>query len=216
MSGEEKIITPYGLPDDLPAGEHVIWQGKPDFKSMARRALHLPLIGAYFAVLLVWSVSSSLAAGGDVASAFASSVWLFGLAPLALGTLALVGWLACRTTVYTLTSRRLVMRIGIALPIHVNIPFKSIEDVSLRRHKDGSGDISLKTEHTGGLGYAILWPHARPWSLGRPQPMLRSVRKAEEVAGRLLEQMRLTATRCETADNARRHDGNGLSEPAAA
>jgi hypothetical protein len=33
------------------------------------------------------------------------------------------------------------------------------------------------------LGYATLWPHARPFRLVAPQPMLRALPQAAEVAG---------------------------------
>ena len=37
------------------------------------------------------------------------------------------------------------------------------------------------------LGYALLWPHARPWRLSQPEPMLRAVPEAQDVAAILAE-----------------------------
>ena len=36
-----------------------------------------------------------------------------------------------------------------------------------------------------GFGYALLWPHARPWRYRSPEPMLRAVPDAQAVAARL-------------------------------
>jgi hypothetical protein len=35
------------------------------------------------------------------------------------------------------------------------------------------------------IGWAHLWPHARPWALRKPQPSLRCLRDVQQVAGLL-------------------------------
>jgi hypothetical protein len=54
--------------------------------------------------------------------------------------------------------------------------------VDLLQRADGTGDLPLKVEGTQRIGYAGLWPHARPWHYQMPQPMLRCVPNAESVA----------------------------------
>ena len=49
------------------------------------------------------------------------------LAPLAVGAVAILAamaWGYSWTTVYTITSRRVVMRAGVALPITINLPVR--------------------------------------------------------------------------------------------
>ena len=41
-----------GLPEPLPAGERMIWQGKPDWRALALRAFHVRKVAIYFGVLL--------------------------------------------------------------------------------------------------------------------------------------------------------------------
>jgi hypothetical protein len=60
----------------------------------------------------------------------------------------------------------------------------------LGRLAPGSGNtgdiaVTLKGEHR--LGYAMLWPHARPWRLSRPQPMLRALPDAARLAQELAQ-----------------------------
>ena len=46
--------------------------------------------------------------------------------PLAIGIALVFAWASARTTVYTITNRRVVMRFGIALPMTLNLPFTLI------------------------------------------------------------------------------------------
>lgn len=173
-----------GLPEELPAGEQILWQGQPQFWSLARRAYHLVGLTAYFAVLLGWLALNASPSG-------LSSVTLAAaLALTALGLFAVLAWLACRTTVYTITTQRVVMRIGIALQINLNLPFGHILSAQLKAHRDGTGDIPLKLAGDQRIAYLLLWPHARPWRVREPQPMLRSVADAEQVAQLLAQALR--------------------------
>ena len=41
-----------GLPEKLPEGEHIIWQGAPDWKQLALQAFHVRIVSIYFALML--------------------------------------------------------------------------------------------------------------------------------------------------------------------
>jgi hypothetical protein len=171
-----------GLPGPLPPGESLLWQGAPDWWSLARHAFHIRGLGLYFAAVLL---ARGIAAAGSGASPVEAAVAVLWLAPVALAGLGLVllfAWLIERTTVYTLTSRRLVLHIGIALPVTFNLPFKRIGGAAVRRYADGTGDIPLLLTGSDRIAYLHLWPHARPWRVKRPEPMLRAVPDADRVA----------------------------------
>ena len=85
-----------------------------------------------------------------------------GLGSLALGIFALLALGYARTTVYTITSRRLALRFGVALPMVVNIPLTMVNSADMRRHADGSGDIVLSMHRQKRMSYILLWPHVRP------------------------------------------------------
>ena len=168
------------LPEDVPEGEQILWHGRPRWVSLARRAYRADFIAAYFVALTVWSVVAAADSGWG-AAALAGGKTL-GLGAAAVAIVAGLAALSARTTLYVVTSRRLVFKVGIAVPIFINIPFKDIASAALRTFGDGTGDIPLKLVKGRRISYWVLWPHARPFHFLSPQPCLRSVAGAAAVA----------------------------------
>lgn len=170
-----------GLPARLPVGEHIIWQGAPDWKRLAISALHVRTVGIYFAALTAFGVIQAMRG--------AATWWGIGATVLTglvgIGILALIAWGAARTTMYTLTNKRIVMRIGIALPTCINLPLSAIASADLALKSDGSGDIAFTLSGSQRLGYLQLWPHAQPWQITTPRPMLRAIPDAQAIAAML-------------------------------
>ena len=181
------LVPPLGLPEQLPDGERLLWQGAPDWRTLARRALHVRGIAAYFGVILAWFAASSLADGTALAHVALSTtvMALVALVPIAL--LASYAWLVSRTTTYTVTNRRVVIRHGLALPMTINLPFNQVESASMRLNRDGTGDVCLLLNASNRIAYLVLWPHARPWRMARSEPTLRAIPDAGRV-GALLAQ----------------------------
>ncbi|MBC7995937.1 MAG: PH domain-containing protein [Rhizobacter sp.] len=171
-----------GLPEPLPQGERLLWQGSPDWRVMAREALHTRMLSVYFAVLLAWRGATVLSNGSSWLDAGVAVLWLLPLAVMAIAVLSLMAWLIARTSVYTITDKRVVMRIGVVLTITFNLPHTQIESAGLRTNADGSGDVTLLLNDADRIAYVHLWPHARPWHLKRSQPMLRALPQARSVA----------------------------------
>jgi hypothetical protein len=166
-----------GLPGHLPPGEHIVWQGAPDWKRLALTAFHARAVAIYFALILGAALLTGASPLGLALTVLA------GLgAVCVLGTIA---WLSARSSVYTLTNRRVVLRIGIALPTCINIPLKIIDNASVKIHADGTADIPLELKGPDRMGWMMLWPHARPWKLSIPEPMLRAVPDGKAVAALL-------------------------------
>jgi hypothetical protein len=171
-----------GLPAPLPAGEKILWQGAPNWQTLARRVMRVRLFAAYFTLLIVWGVVGGIA---DKATAYHVAVLalrLVALGGVAVGLLALYAWLAARTTVYTITTRRVVMRFGIALPMTIQIAYPMIDAAGLHTWSDETGDIALTLKQGQRIAYLLLWPHARPWKFTRAEPALRGVPHAADVA----------------------------------
>ena len=171
-----------GLPEDLPAGEVILWQGAPDWRVLARRALHLRLLVGYFVLLVLVRLGSARWAGSELAVAFESVTVLAALGLCATGLFLLYAWLIARTTLYTITNRRLVMRFGLALPMSINLPFAHIKAAAVRRFPRGYGDLPLQLDHSHRVSWMVMWPHVRPWQFRRPQPMLRCIADVMAVA----------------------------------
>lgn len=172
-------MIPRGMPGPLPAGERLLWQGAPDWRLLARRALHVRKVAAYFGLIVLWVGASAVTRGVPGLLDLARAV---GLAAIPLALMLGYAWWVGRTTVYTITDRRVVLHIGLALPVTINLPYARIEAAALNRQADGSGDIALALTGSDRLAYLILWPHARPWRLARAEPMLRALRDVEPVA----------------------------------
>lgn len=174
-----------GLPEKPPVGETILWQGAPDWRIVARTVFHVRAIGAYFAILALWNVGFWLGEGRAPAEIAAGLAVTAVAASLTIGFFALWAYAIGRTTVYTLTSHRVVMRHGVALPVTLNLPFVAIEEASLRSHTNGAGDIVLKLSDRQHVAYFALWPNARPWRIAHPEPMLRAVPDAGRAASLL-------------------------------
>ena len=172
---EHEFEAVRGLPQALPPGERMLWQGAPDWRVLARDVMHLRALSGYFAALLAWRAVSVFSDTGSLAQSALAVLWPAPLALVAIGLLALIAWIIGRTTVYTVTDKRVVMRIGMVLSITFNLPYSRIESASLRTNRDGSGDVCLLLGAADRIGYAHLWPHARPWQLKRTQPALRGL-----------------------------------------
>jgi hypothetical protein len=89
--------------------------------------------------------------------------------------LALTAWLSASTTMYTITNRRVVMRIGIVLTLTFNLPHRWIKTAQIRDQGHGFGEIALELKGDDRIAYLHLWPHARAWHIGQPQPALRCI-----------------------------------------
>jgi len=184
--GQEHEFEPVrGLPERLPAGERIVWQGSPQWRALALGAFHLRMLSVYFGVMLALVAVSAAGSGSDPMGV---AVAVFRPALLAAAALALVALFACmtaRATVYTLTDRRVVMRMGIVLTVTYNLPYRRIMAAAVRKDRDGTGDLPLQLKGGDRIAYLHLWPHARPWQLRRSQPMLRSIPEAAQVGALL-------------------------------
>jgi hypothetical protein len=185
------MITEYdtepvrGLPAPLPAGETLLWQGGPAWWPLARSAFHFNKIAIYFALMIAWRIATSLNEGASALNAGLSALPLLGLASCALAILLVLAWASARTSVYTITNKRIVLRVGIALPMALNIPFRLIGNAALKTQSDGSGDIPVALTGTSRVSWLLLWPHVRPWRMRSPEPMLRALPDAAHVAALL-------------------------------
>lgn len=175
------------LPSPLPEGEKLIWQGRPTFKGLALRAFHIREVGIYFGLILMWRLWSNWRDGASPSDAAISAFWIVVPALCSIAVLAGLAWAFRRATTYTITSRRVLIQFGVALPMTMNIPVGKIGSAALKIYRDGSGDIPFTLTENDRASFLLLWPHIRPWHLRQSQPMLRSIPDAALVAERLSE-----------------------------
>jgi hypothetical protein len=184
---EPEQLHNHALPDDLPVGEYLLWQGAPTIRSTALHVFHVRKVAIYFVALMLWRFADRFYSGASALDATIFALWFLPVAAAGLALLTALAALTAKTTIYTITSKRVVLRIGIALSMTVNLPFKVVEAAGLKLFEDGSGDIALQLQPDNKAAYAVLWPHARRWHLKHPQPTLRSIPSARDVADILSE-----------------------------
>jgi Bacterial PH domain len=186
------------LPGDIPQGEKILWHGRPSWMSLARRAYRADFVAAYFVALMVWNCSSVGGESGWVAAGVAGAKTL-GIGAAALTLVALLAYASARTTLYVVTTRRLVLKVGVALPIFINLPFTQIASASARVYGDGTADIPVALVPSQRVAYFALWPHARPFHFRHPEPTLRCVTNGVDVAETVSRALREAAGQAEGA-----------------
>ncbi|WP_300019735.1 photosynthetic complex putative assembly protein PuhB [uncultured Roseobacter sp.] len=187
MSHDDFEIEPVeGLPEEPPRGEQILWQGRPDWWRLSIEALSLKWVAGYFALLAIWRFLSSVDLM-PLGRAIGSAVPFILLGLVVCGLLMLVAYVQARATVYTVTDARVVMRIGAALTITLNLPYTQVGNAMLDLRKGGTGTIALETIGDTRLSYLVCWPHVRPWHIKHTQPALRCIPEAEKVARLLAE-----------------------------
>lgn len=187
MSHDDFSFEPVkGLPEAPPAGERILWQGRPDWWALSVEALSLPWVAGYFIVLALWRFLT-LIDQMSLIGALAAAAPLLVMGAVVCAMLTLVGFIQARATVYTITNRRVAMRIGAALTVTLNLPYTQLARADLKPGRRGTGSISLDLMGETRLSYLVCWPHVRPWVMRRTQPTLRCIPEAARVARVLAE-----------------------------
>ena len=177
--------APQGLPGHLPDGERLLWQGVPVWRAVAKRVFHIRGLALYFGIIAAWSLASGLMAGAPALEITVDTGKIVGVGLVPILFLTLYSWGIGRSTVYSITNKRVVLQMGLVVPMTINLPFSKIESASMRDGKAGIGDISLALRKGDRLTWFMLWPHARPWRMAVAEPSLRAIPDVDQV-GRIL------------------------------
>lgn len=187
MSHDDFAVEPIrGLPEVPPKGEEILWQGQPHWFALALDALNLGWIAAYFVGFAIWR---AVVAGTSLPfweAVRTGSPFLI-LGAVCCGILLAIAYVQAKSTVYTITNRRVAMRIGAALTVTLNLPYRWIGTARLDLRRRGNGTIALELLGDTRLGYLTTWPHVRPLHFGTTQPALRCIPDAAKVARILAE-----------------------------
>ncbi|MEL7041266.1 MAG: photosynthetic complex putative assembly protein PuhB [Pseudomonadota bacterium] len=172
-----------GMPEALPEGETILWQGRPSATALAINAFRLRWVLGYFLIMTLFrlaNLSSNAAGSEQITSVLMSSLLFCGVA---VGLIYGLSVAMSRAALFTITNQRVVLRYGAAIPKYVNVPFSRLKGAQLKRKSARVGDISLQLEAGPGRPpYLHLWPFARPFKYSNPQPMMRGLEQAEQVA----------------------------------
>jgi Bacterial PH domain len=191
MSGEHEFEAVRGLPGDLPQGEKILWQGAPDWFRLSIEAFKISWVGVYFALLIGWRFVDKLNRGEDPIASLTTAFAVMPLALIAVAILCGLAWVNARSTVYTITDKRIVMRFGAALTKAINIPFTIIESACADVKKDGGGTVAVKLVAPNKIPLLLLWPHRKPRTFARPEPAFCAIKDAANCAPILAEALRI-------------------------
>ncbi|MEL7100398.1 MAG: photosynthetic complex putative assembly protein PuhB [Pseudomonadota bacterium] len=170
-----------GLPEVLPKGEEILWRGRPQTWALALDAMNLGWVAGYFALLTVWRFVSVVDLM-PLPQAFAAALPMVMVGAVACLLLLVMAWAQARATIYTVTTARVVMRVGAALNLTLNLPYSQVSNAVLDLRKRGTGTIAFETMGKTRLSIFAIWPHARPWRFNPTQPALRCIPDAARVA----------------------------------
>jgi len=169
-----------GLPELPPAGEEVLWQGRPSTWALAREGYKITWVASYFLALGLWQGISAFSS--NLTGIVAVLLPYLAAGALTVGILTLMAWVQARSTMYTITSARVAMRVGAALTLTLNLPFSQIGAATMAKGIAGTGTLAFETLGDTRISYLVLWPHARPWRINPAQPALRAIANPAEVA----------------------------------
>jgi hypothetical protein len=170
-----------GVPAGLPKDEEILWQGKPQALALSRDAYKITWITGYMLIITIWRAGGAYADGGATLMLATALPYLV-LTAAAFGVVFLLAWAQARASIYTITSARVIMRVGAALPVAYTIPFVNIATARLDLKPAGTGTIALEITDGVHLSYAVLWPHLRPGFARKTQPAFRCIADAQSVA----------------------------------
>lgn len=141
------------------------------------------------AILFYWVATALilLGTGRGTGGLAADLTWLVVVAVLGSALIFGLAETFRRTTTYALTDRRVVLRIGAALPAVLNLPLDRIDQVDFRDLGGGTGDIVLTPAGDDRIGWLFLWPHVKPWQARDPLPALRAIPNAAHVGQQIAE-----------------------------
>jgi hypothetical protein len=189
-----------GLPGRLPEGEHIVWQGQPETAGVLRHVLHARWIMAYFVLAALWSVAVGINDGVAAGAIILQLAYLSVLAAVVFALMAAYARAVAKTSVYTITNRRVVMRIGVALSASFNLPYTQIAGADFKAAANGSGAVALSLKPGHGLSSAVFWPHQRGRVWSKLVPEMICLKDVRNVAAILALQLQSHAARQAVAE----------------
>ena len=177
------------LSENLPNGEQLIWHGQPERRALATRAMYLKYIAFYLAALIAARTGYLILDGEPVATWSGMLVWQVLASAFVMLLIVGLATVYSRTTRYSLTNERLIIKTGAAITIHINLPLQQITAADLGEYSDGTGDITLQVSRAEKLYWLLLWPNVRSWWIRPLRPVLRGLRDAQAVAHLLVKEV---------------------------
>ncbi len=184
-------VGPDGEVSRLPAGEHVLWSGAPDQRSLARYFLRERWVLGFVAVSATIGLVDAWQHGGVnmIPRLVGVSTLSALLLVIAVVSIRVLAWRIAVSSKYVITDKRVFFNIGMVMRADANIPYSSVDGVDLLRRSDGSADLMVSLSGTQEIPWLLLFPHMTWRGSTRGRPTFRAVKDsqlaAEAVVGAL-------------------------------
>ncbi len=168
----------------IPKDEEILWNGRPDLRRFCLSALGLRYIAVYLIVITGVIFFNNF--GNFSLAVFLEKMFPYILSCfIAVILLVVIGASQVMPTVYVITSKRIIIKSGLALIFMLNVPFDKISNIDKQVLKDGCGNISFKLISNKRVPFFASWPSVRPWHFNNPEPTFRCIADVDVVAFKL-------------------------------
>jgi len=195
-----------GIAEPLPDGEQILWSAKPEAWQFTRRLMRLEWVVAWFVGLAGLRAYNAWSAGADAMGLIVAASAELPLALFGLGLLTALGVAMARSTTYVVSAQRLVLQVGVALPITFNVPLRFIDDASVRVRPGAGGDVILTLRQGAKVKAIALWPHSQGWNGDAVKPLMRdlseiALNELKPILAKVLEASQLDTNRTTDRDH---------------
>jgi len=168
----------------IPENEEVIWHGRPNLRRFSLSALGLRYLMLYLLIISITTFSSNF--GNLTLLLFLQMMFPYIISCCLAGIiLVMIGISQVIPTVYVITSKRIIIKSGLALIFMLNVPFDKVANIDKKVFNDGCGDISFKLIGNKRIPFFAGWPSVRPWYFNDPEPTFRCIPDVDVVAFKL-------------------------------
>ena len=168
----------------IPENEEVIWHGRPNLRRFSLSALGLRYLMLYLLIISITTFSSNF--GNLTLLLFLQMMFPYIISCCLAGIiLVVIGISQVIPTVYVITSKRIIIKSGLALIFMLNVPFDKVANIDKKVFNDGCGDISFKLIGNKRIPFFAGWPSVRPWYFNDPEPTFRCIPDVDVVAFKL-------------------------------
>ena len=188
MEYKSKFETPDNISSAIPAGENVLWMGRPSFWGLSWHMFGIKWL-FYYLIIITLAFVVRLGAADFLVAVQYDFFPFFTSGLLAMTFMFVLSGIQAHHAVYVVTEKRVIIKNGAALAFMISLPFKKIASVNQQKRNRGIGTISFELVSDKRVPFISCWPSVRPMVLKKPQPAFACVANVEDIAEILKEAM---------------------------
>jgi hypothetical protein len=188
MEYKSNFQPPDNISNAIPAGESVLWMGKPSFWGLSWHMFGIKWL-FYYLIILFLAFVLRLGAADFLTAVQYDFIPFLTSGLLAMVFLFVLSGIQARHAVYVVTEKRVIIKNGAALAFMISLPFKKIASVNQQKRNKGIGTISFELVSDKRVPFISCWPSVRPLVFKKPQPAFACIADVEAIGEILKEAM---------------------------